>query len=351
MLNSGSEADPMSELRRLFDRQQQREQEIAEKTIIPCLERKEFPTPDDVREAINFRGGERQELLRHHAYWKEWRLRSGLESLMSTVHQAYVDICRTDAALGALAKRKDFEKHIDRAVGYAAQKDMMAYCSLVVGIRDTLRRISKRRPDIKDDIQNAMIQCFNQNISIFINDMKNNMIHGSVMMPRWEIVYEPQELRGSMKYSKKELLSFGKWTSRAKRYINSVKSDKINLSEVTGEHFELLKDLDGKVQNLFAVNVTEAERDFFEIEDFHGRFQKRQWAKIMITQVGKDKNPYEYLHLYFDPDAIREILRRPRHSKEQVDFMIALKAAEIDCDDELRHALYEKFGVLNDSPS
>ena len=346
MIDSSDEVDFF---KRLFSRQQKEEQEVAEKIVIPCLERKEFPTPDDVREAINFRGGERRELLRHHAYWKEWRLRSGLESLMNAAHQAYVDICRNNAALGILAKGKDFEKYVDRTVGYAVQKDMMAYCSLVVGIRDTLRRIEKGRPDIKDDVRGVRAKCFDQDISIFINDMKNNMIHGSVMIPQWQISYEPQELQGSMNYPKKELLSFGKWANEAKRYVCSVKGDQINLPEAVGEHFELLKDLDRELQNLFAVNVTKAERDFFEIEDSHRRFQRRQWAKIMVTQIGKDKDPYEYLHLYFDTDTIREILCRPRHSKEQVDFIIALKVAEIDCDDELRLALYEKFGVPDNS--
>ena len=42
-------------------------------------------------------------------------------------------------------------------------------------------------------------------------------------------------------------------------------------------------------------------------------------------------------------------MRRPRHSKEQVDFMIGLKNAETGCDDDLRRLLYEKFGVDNES--
>ena len=67
--------------------------------------------------------------------------------------------------------------------------------------------------------------------------------------------------------------------------------------------------------------------------------------KILIRQIGKDKDPYEYLHRFFEPEIVREIFRLPRHSKEQVDFMINLKASEFDCDDELRRLLYDKFEV------
>ena len=60
-------------------------------------------------------------------------------------------------------------------------------------------------------------------------------------------------------------------------------------------------------------------------------------------------NPYEFLHRFFDPETLREILRRPSNSKEQVDFIMALKAAEIDWDDELRDMMCRIFGVAGNS--
>jgi len=351
MIGDSRETDSLSRFREILCIQRQREKKIGEK-VIQCLRRREFPTPDDVRNDINFHigvGEQRQHILRHHAYWKERQLRLGLESLIRAAHQAYVDICCHDAALGSLARGRDFEDHVDHTVGYAAQKDMVAYCSLVVGVLDTLRRIKNLRPDIKVNIQSISDECFNHDVTIFIKDMRKNLVHGSVVIPKWQITSDFQNLSGSMTYETRELLSFGEWTCGSKKYVSSGNDRTINLSGVVGAHYKLLEDFDRKIQDLFARNVTDAERDFFEIEDSYKRYTRGQWTKIVIGQTGKDKDPYKYLHQFFDPETVREILRRPRHSKEQVDFIIALKAAELDCDDDLRRALYEKFGVTDDS--
>ena len=328
--------------------QQEREQEIEAK-VIPCLKSKEIPTPDDIREAINFSGGEkRKDLLRHHVYWKERQLRLGLESLIRAAHQAYVDICRHDAALASLARALDFEDHADHTVGYAAQKDMVAYCSLGVGVLGTLRRIEGARPDIKDKIRSISGKCFDRDVTVFVKDLRKNLFHGSVVIPRWQVSRNWQNSTGSMTYEKQELLGFGNWNTRSKEYVSKVSGREINLASVVREHFNLLETFNRRLQDLFAGNVSAAEKDFFEIEDSRKRILRRDLAKLTMSQMVhmfRNKDPYEYLHKFFDPATVREIMRRPWRSKEQVDFMIELKAAELDCDDDLRHLFYEFFGV------
>ena len=347
MVGSSREADSRSLFKELIRSQEKRDEEIG-KRARAFLRSKNIPTPDDLREAINSCVGDRrQELLRHHVYWKERQLRLGLESLIRAAHQAYVDICRHDAALGSLARARDFEDHVDHTIGYAAQKDMVAYCSLGVGVLDTLRRIKKTRPDIKDQIRRISNECFDHNVTAFIKCLRINLFHGSVVIPKWEISYDwqGQDSSGAMTYEKQELLGFGDWNAKSKEYVSDVTDGRINLASVVREHFNLLNAFDREQQDLFARNVSAAEKDFFEIEDSHKRIRRRQCATILISQIGKDKDPYEYLHRFFDPETVREILRLPRHSKKQVDFIIALKAAELDVDDDLRCLLYAKFGV------
>ena len=345
MVGSSHEADSRSLFKDLVRSQENRDEEIS-KEVKSFLRNKEIPTPDAFREAINSCVGDRrQDLLRHHAYWKEWQLRLGLESLIRAAHQAYVDICRHDAALSSLVRARDFEDHVDHTIGYAAQKDMVAYCSLGVGVLGTLRRIEKTRPDIKDQIRRISNECFDHNVTAFIKCLRINLFHGSVVIPKWEISWQGQDSSGAMTYEKQELLGFGDWNAGSKEYVSNVTDGRINLASVVREHFNLLNAFDREQQDLFARNVSAAEKDFFEIEDSHKRIRRRQWATILISQIGKDKDPYEYLHRFFDPETVREILRLPRHSKKQVDFIIALKAAELDFDDDLRCLLYAKFGV------
>ena len=293
MAESSREADSRSLFKEFVRSQEKRDEEIG-KEVESFLKNEKVPTPDDVRKAINSCVGDRrQDLLRHHIYWKERQLRLGLESLLRAAHRAYVDICRHDAALGSLARTRDFEDHVDHTVGYAAQKDMVAYCSLAIGVLGNLRRIEATRPDIKKKIRSVADECFDHNVTDFIRCLRTNLFHGSVVIPKWEISYDwqGQDSSGAMTYEKQELLGFGDWNARSKEYISNVSGSSIDLASVVREHFNLLNAFDRKIQDLFARNVSAAEKDFFEIEDSHKRILRRQWAKILISQIGKDKDP------------------------------------------------------------
>lgn len=341
----------VSFFREMEQSQRAREERIGQYAK-PHLESGVLPTPDDVRDAINSLVGDaRRKVLRHHAFWKERSLRKGLESLVHAAHRAYMDICRHDAALGALADSRDLQDQVDHAVGYAAQKDVVAYCALAQGVRDTLVKIRRLRSDIADDLSGIEGRMFRMDISQFVRELRNNVLHGRVLVPQWSVsfLHESQRCTGSMRYSKEELTETGDWKAQSLRFIRSSSGEQVRLTVVVQEHFTLLNDLRSKLEGLFARNTSPAEQDYWNIEDAHKRGLRRQWAKILVGQVGKGKDPYDHLHRFFEPEVLREILRYPRNSKEQVDFIIALKSGEIDCDDELREVMYRAFGVAHDS--
>ena len=200
-------SEAMDFIRRVAKTQAKQQEQIAEKCIAH-LKRKEIPTSDEVRRSINFLVGERQEVLHYHVYRKEWALRRGLESFIRACHQASIDICRHDAALGALAESRDFQDQIDQAVGFAAQKDVVAYCALALGVRDILKEIRELRSDISDNISGIVEPVFSADISHFIRKLRNNLVHGRVLVPEWSVSYSGglKTSTGSMMYRKKELL-------------------------------------------------------------------------------------------------------------------------------------------------
>ena len=323
-----------------------------EDQCISCLAEHRIPTPDDIRETINsLVGRKRQHVLHHHVFWKEWSLRQGMASLIRSSHQASMDICRHDAGLGELARSENFEKEVDYVVGHAVQKDTVAYCALAFGIRDTLKEFQKLRFDIANEVSEITDGLFDRDISEFLRELRNNLLHGRVIIPQWEISYGigQQDSAGSMLYFIEDLIQSGNWNDKSRSFISTLHGEKIQLSSIVCEHFRLLNNLVREINSLFSKNVTPSEKDFFDIEDNHKKQIRRQRAKILIGQMASGKNPYDYLHKFFDPEALREILRRPSHSKEQVDFIMALKAVEVDWDDELRSMMYQMFAVARDS--
>ena len=154
-----------------------------------------------------------------------------------------------------------------------------------------------------------------------------------------------------MMYHVRDLMKFGKWNDESQNFISTCQGEKVQLSAIVREHFRLLNHSIREVNGILSKNVAPAEKDYFDIEDSHKRQGRSQWAKILVGQMATGKNPYDYLHKFFDPETLREILRHPPHNQEQVDFIMALKAAEIDWDDELRNMMYRSFGVTHESGS
>ena len=330
------------------------QKQAAIKQSIAYLKRNKLVTSAEVRQTINsILGEERQEVLRYHVYWKEWALRQGLESFIRAAHQASIDISRHDAALGTLAAAQGFQDHIDQAVRYAAQKDIVAYCALALGVRDILAEIKKSRSDISDKIAQIENRVFSADVSQFIRKLRNNLVHGRVLVPYpyWRISWSGGQKKstGSMMYWKKELLESGNWDPPSRNFIESTSGKKVQLSAVVREHFDLLNRLGTEMQDLFARNTSEAERDYWEIEDSHKRDVRTQWTNILVRQLPKGKSPYDYLHRFFDSETVREILRHPHNSKDQVDFMMTLKSTEINWDDDLRKTIYRLFGISEDA--
>ncbi len=350
MSRNGDDAECVSFFRQ-WSAHNARHEERIEQHVKPHLEAGTLPTPDSIREAINSLAGDRrQKFLRYHSFSREHTLREGLRSVVYAAHQACIDVCRHDAALGALAASADFQDKVDFAIGYAVQKDVVAYCALAIGVKDSLKEIRTLRSDIKDQISDIENRVYCEDISAFVRKLRNNLLHGRVAVPLWSVSLGTGNRTsvGSMRYSIEDLTALGHWDEPSRRHMRSSAIDgHLNLSAVVRDHFALLNDLKSRLDALFAKNVSRSEADYWHIEDSHKRNLRRTWAKILVGQAEKGKDPYDYLHRFFEPEAVREILRHPRHSKEQVDFMIGLKSGELDWDNELRRMMYRVFGVAD----
>ncbi len=349
MAENNTPNDPSVFLREMVEAMDRQKRQKIERCIAH-LSTYEIPTPSHICRTINsLIGHERQNVLSYHPFWKEQALRQGLASLIHASHQASMDICRHDAALGELARSENFQDGVDLYVSFPSQKDTVAYCALAMGVKSTLKEIQGLRTDICDELGKLVDNLFDEDISQFIRELRNNLLHGRIVIPQWEISYSNEKGRnaGSMVYNIENLLRSGHWNEEAKRYILSSQDEKINLSSVIRDHFKVMNDLYRSVNSMFFKNITLVEKDFHDIEDTHKKQVRTQWARILVEQAAVGKNPYDHLHSFFDPETVREILRLPPHSREQVDFIISLKSAEIDWDDRLRNTMYKIFGVAD----
>lgn len=310
------------------------------------LSKGQFPTPFFVRDVIGeLVGDEKEELLSKHAFYQELCMREGFTALFATAHSAFVEICRHEAAISRIAETSErtLSTHLALAVEEPIQKDVMAYTAAAKGIIDVIRRLRKRRNDIEGAVAALVAEHFMDGATAFVKDLRNNLAHGSVVLPGWNITTTPEGTLGAMRFVRNDLLRRGKWSPLARDFMDA--EENIDVGKTIGTHFEKLKRFNGAVIDFLARNVREDERDYYDIVDTQNRWAAQQWFKILVRQVGNNKNPYDFLHRFFSPKEVRLILRLPNHSKEQAELVISLKGSESACDDDLRQAVYDIFKV------
>lgn len=313
---------------------------------IAFLDKKVVPTPKEIISVINSTITERRIILSHHAFWQEKKIRSGLKAIIDVAHDAYVDICRHKAALISLSERYDkFRQDVDSKISVPLQKDVMAFCTAAHACIDTTRRLKSCRPDIAHQIDTAVKTHLTGDIFEFVKSLRRNLSHGSVIMADWNLTSDKDSKSGAMIFRVDELLRFGEWNAGAKAYLQSLTKGYVDTAEAMGSYNQGLIKFSRNMEDIFARNRTSAEIDYYNIEDIYRRTASGQWMKLTATQIAANKNPYDFLHRFFNEEEQREILRRPNNSKEQADYIISLRSVETACDDELRAAIYKLFKV------
>jgi hypothetical protein len=346
LIRNASEEERENIFQAIHEREEHRKRQ-EEEHACEVLRAGAFPTPEDVRRITNSRvGPARDRILRNHPYWIERKLKEALSALIDAAQFALVDIVRHEAALAPYSSNwRQFEDHVQYTVSTPVQKDVMAFCSAAVGCIDTTRRLVARRSDLADKVKAIISENFTDDVAAFVRSLRNNLSHGSVAVPGWSVSLDRQSTDGHVHLNKDELLSFGDWSAAARRYVESTPGDTIGVTQTLRHYHAKLQRFSSDLEHLFATNRTSAEVDFYSIEDEYRRFGSRQMIKVLVDQVGKQSNPYDYLHRFFKPEQVRAILRLPNHSKEQVDYIISLKNVETDCDAALRKSLYRIFRV------
>ena len=313
---------------------------------IAFLDTRTVPTPQEIVSVINSTITERQIILSHHAFWEEKKIKSGLRIIINVAHEAYIDICRHKAVLISLSEKYDkFEQEVDAKVSIPLQKDVMSFCTAAHACIDTTRRLKSCRPDIALQIDDAIRAHLTGDVFEFVKSLRRNLSHGSVIMANWNLTSDKAGNSGAMIFRVDELLRFGEWNAGAKSYLQSFTKGYVDTAEAMGSYNHGLIKFSKDLEDIFARNRTSAEIDYYNIEDTHRKNVSCQWMKVIATQIAVNKNPYDFLHRFFDEKEQREILRRPNNSKEQADYIISLRSVETACDEELRAAIYNLFRV------
>jgi hypothetical protein len=345
---------PLSDRQLIADalqRQQAQKEQLADEIAAAFAAAGPFCTTIATREIIN-RGlppQQRKRVIRAHPYWREHKVRIGLAALVSAAQDAQLDFVQAEVALSEYARRKEkYDAHVSHTVRNPAQKEMLAFTGAVVGFVDTIhKQLMPIRHDIRGPLRAALNEFRKPAAYDFIDRLRNNLLHGEVTVPNTVVTTSANGTHGTIQFDTEELLAFGTWTPVAKQFMAAF-PERMPIASVMAECTRALASCSEQVKSILRQNPTDAEIDYHAIEDDGRRWAGGQWMKVVLhPHAKKGTDPYPHLHRWFDADELREIMRRPRHSAEQVELMIALKSPDVACGGELRALLYKLFNVTD----
>lgn len=180
----------------------------------------------------------------------------------------------------------------------------------------------------------------------FVQKFRNFMAHVSITKSNWVVRYDKQGKSVFFFLTQENLYKWDKWDSPSKSYI-ALNPEGVNVEQ-------LFDDYSGKVRffhDWFRSQVWQKYsndlREYFDCKRMYNAVNDKSTWNLFIKQVFLQKkiDPYLYLDRYLSNNEIEEILSLPFRSKRQVDRIIELVDEYGACDEEVRKAVYELFGI------
>ena len=225
-------------------------------------------------------------------------------------------------------------------------KRHLYYCtSSLMTVVDISRSLSKKWPiENLEDKRNKFFST--PGLHDFLQKLRNFSSHWRMAQANWVIKmnFENGTRVACFVVSKEELLEWGDWGSKAKKYIEE-KQDDIDLYEVFTEYKKHVQQYYDWYKGALINVYSSILQPFFQYKKIHeGLNQKMMWNMI-LSNFRPEMNPYQYLARYLSSNQIELILSYNYRSEQQVNALIKMLNMEDFCDDQLKAKAMRVFGV------
>jgi hypothetical protein len=190
-------------------------------------------------------------------------------------------------------------------------------------------------------------ECFSEDpLHRFVQKFRNFMTHVRITKSNWVFKYDKQGRSVFFFLTQKNLNKWDGWDSPSKSYIAS-NPEGVNVEQLFDDYSKKVKLFHDWFRSQVWQKYSEELREFFDCRKTYNTVNVRSAWNLLIKQVFLQKkiDPYMYLDRYLSNNEIEEILSLPFRSKRQVDRIIEIVDEYGACDEELRKAVYEIFGI------
>jgi len=180
----------------------------------------------------------------------------------------------------------------------------------------------------------------------FVQLFRNFMTHVRITKSNWVVKYDKQGRSVFFFLTAADLNKWDGWDSLSRSYMTS-NPEGVNVEQLFHDYSRKVKLFHDWFRSQVWQRHSEELREFLDCKKMYNAVNARSTWNLLIKQVFLQKkiDPYMYLDGYLSNNEIEEILSLPFRSKRQVDRIIELADEYGACDEELRKAVYELFGM------
>jgi hypothetical protein len=226
-------------------------------------------------------------------------------------------------------------------------QEVFKYVFAATALVQAYRRFCTFDAPDKDGYDSALNKAFHDvALKNFVHKLRNCYGHDWVIRvsPVGKISFtEDRQVESALTFNKELLLLLkGAWNTEAKSFLE--KNDELNVLEIISQYHGMASEMfhsygsaSGAIHSVGYREVIRCKQAFTSAGHVTTLSILLQGAK----QRGTD--PYIHLPTYFTKEELERIRCFQSHSREQVDFMIAIRDPLGFCDEALRKKLYALF--------
>lgn len=289
---------------------------------------------------------DREAVLRHHPGHKLERKLQSLWSMLRVFNRAHVDLVVQLDRFHAFSLTEEMHLPIGRLrleeIELAVNKELVAFSAAAGALVDFSRRL--RDSIIVPEVQEQLATIFDEEEHRFVTALRNLICHQEFPDISWQINFAGDR-ETDFVMPAEGLRYHGELPRKARVFLDRG-GNGIHVRALANSYVARVQKFYDWYRTALEANAPDELRDYRQILRACMANASRATYRLIFQQLlTKKVNPYDQLHKYLLPHQLEAALKLPRHSKEQVDFIIAIADDHGACDDHLRSQVYQLFEV------
>jgi hypothetical protein len=331
--------------------EQQEEQRSRRREKLVCLVAAAPVTEETLKEITWLGPTDREVVLRHHPGHKIERKLQSLWLMLSVFNKAYVDL------LVQLDRFNDFslteEMHLPigrlqlEGIELALNKELVAFSAAAGALVYFSRRL--RDSIVVPEVSEQLAAIFDEEEHRFVTALRNVICHQEFPDINWQINFGSKRDTDFV-MPVEGLRDHGALHQKARSFLDR-SSKGIPVRALANSYTARVQKFYDWYKTALETNAPDELGDYRQILRACMANASRATYRVIFQQLlTKNVDPYDHLHKYLSPHQLEAALKLPTHSREQVEFIIAIVDDHGACDDELRSQVYQLFQVPTTRP-